>query len=187
VEACAEYGIKVDPGVGKRCWDRHEGGFLVDFPKFISLDRTIWNRWEFKKQRFIWNLQRAEAISTNDWRIYQWHSQVLGSNSTGIVFSIQLMAVVKFINHVMKMTEIFAFSEWISTFTWHIERKMSCRTSEISHHFRDALNCPISHSKDFSHIILKLWKIDQIRRENIPENRLTSFFQKLVELLSYYS
>ena len=41
VEAWAEYGIRVHPGAGKRCWDREKGGFPVDYPELMPLDRTI--------------------------------------------------------------------------------------------------------------------------------------------------
>ena len=46
IEAWAFFGIKLWPGAGKRCWDRKVGGFPVDYPELMPLDRTIHHRWK---------------------------------------------------------------------------------------------------------------------------------------------
>ena len=49
-DAWAEFVIKLYPGSGQRCWDRMEGGFPVDFPILMPLDRTIHHRWKTRKK-----------------------------------------------------------------------------------------------------------------------------------------
>ena len=45
-EAWKRWGIKLIPGAGKRCHDRKKGGFPVDYPELMPLDRTIHHRWK---------------------------------------------------------------------------------------------------------------------------------------------
>ena len=74
IEAWAFFGIKLWPGAGKRCWDRKVGGFPVDYPELMPLDRTIHHRWKNVKQRglyALWNDEMSEAFSTT--------SQILGN------------------------------------------------------------------------------------------------------------
>lgn len=56
IEAWAEYGIKVHPGAGKRCWDREEGGFPVDYPELMPLDRSVHHRWKNAKNGGLYSL-----------------------------------------------------------------------------------------------------------------------------------
>ena len=61
IEAWAFFGIKLWPGAGKRCWDRKVGGFPVDYPELMPLDRTIHHRWKNAKQGglyALWNSRR---------------------------------------------------------------------------------------------------------------------------------
>jgi len=61
IDAWQEYGIKVHPGAGKRCWDRAEGGFPVDYPELMPLDRSIHHKWKNAKNGglySIWNKRK---------------------------------------------------------------------------------------------------------------------------------
>ena len=56
IDAWLEYGIKVHPGAGKRYWDRCEGGFPVDYPELMPLDRSIHHRWKNAKNGGLYSL-----------------------------------------------------------------------------------------------------------------------------------
>ena len=56
IDAWLEYGIKVHPGAGKRCWDRCAGGFPVDYPELMPLDRSIHHRWKNAKNGGLYSL-----------------------------------------------------------------------------------------------------------------------------------
>ena len=67
IEAWAEYGIRVHTGAGKRCWDRQKGGFPVDFPELMPLDRSIHHKWKNSKRGglyAIWNARKPSRRST---------------------------------------------------------------------------------------------------------------------------
>ena len=59
IDAWAEYGIEVHPGAGKRCWDRRKGGFPVDYPELMPLDRSIHHRWKNAKNGGLYSLWNA--------------------------------------------------------------------------------------------------------------------------------
>ena len=66
-DAWAEFGIKLYPGSGQRCWDRMEGGFPVDFPILMPLDRTIHHRWKNSKKGGLYskfNARKSERKTT---------------------------------------------------------------------------------------------------------------------------
>ena len=54
--AWAKFGINLYPGSGKRCWDKEEGGFPVDFPVLMPLDRTIHHRWKNSKKGGLYSI-----------------------------------------------------------------------------------------------------------------------------------
>ena len=58
-DAWAQFGIKLYPGSGQRCWDREEGGFPVDFPKLMPLDRTLHHRWKNSKNGGLYAIFNA--------------------------------------------------------------------------------------------------------------------------------
>ena len=65
--AWAEFGIKLYPGSGQRCWDRMEGDFPVDFPILMPLDRTIHHRWKNSKKGGLYskfNARKSEGKTT---------------------------------------------------------------------------------------------------------------------------
>ena len=67
IDAWAEYGIKVHPGAGKRCWDWWKGGFPVDYPKLTPLDRSIYHGWKIAKNGglySLWNARKRLRLTT---------------------------------------------------------------------------------------------------------------------------
>ena len=67
IDAWAESGIKVHPGAGKRCWRRWKGGFPVDYPELMPLDRSIHYRWKNAKNgglHSLWNARKRLRRTT---------------------------------------------------------------------------------------------------------------------------
>ena len=60
-DAWAQYGIALHPAAGKNSWDREDGGFPVDWPKSMPLDKSIHHKWKNVKNGglyYLWNLQK---------------------------------------------------------------------------------------------------------------------------------
>ena len=49
----------IDAWAGKRCWDRRKGGFPVDYPELMPLDRSIHHRWKNAKNGGLYSLWNA--------------------------------------------------------------------------------------------------------------------------------
>jgi len=67
IEAWSWFGIKPWPGTGKRCWDRKKGGFPVDFPELMPLDRTMHHRWKNTRPNglyALWNSRKQSRRTT---------------------------------------------------------------------------------------------------------------------------
>ena len=66
-EAWAQYGIKLHPAAGKNSWDRDVGGFPVDWPLFITLDKTVHHKWKYTRNGglyAIWNAREPTRKTT---------------------------------------------------------------------------------------------------------------------------
>ena len=66
-EAWAEFGISLHPAAGKNSWDREVGGFPVDWPKFMPLDRSIHHKWKNVKNGglyYLWNRRKRSRKTT---------------------------------------------------------------------------------------------------------------------------
>ena len=62
-ETWKRWGIKLIPGAGRRCHDRKKGGFPVDYPELMPLDRTIHHLWKNAKHGGLYALWNSRKPS----------------------------------------------------------------------------------------------------------------------------